>query len=202
MKRLAITILLLAATSAQSQDTVTFKTGKTADCLITAYSDGAFTVVIDSETKQAPIQNIQSVSFGPKGATSQTVAPITSSPISVVAKKLSLQKGLTPEARKEWADSGMQLLAVAVVVSSTRQEPLEVKHDYFSLSDADGIEYKPSSWGLDMLEEITATSIKTGETTGGWVGFTVPVSTDLTTLKIRYQNNDMKSAWAPVPKAK
>lgn len=188
----------MASGMAFGQDTLVFKSGTVTNVLIASYSNGIFSVLVDSEMKQAPARGIDSIVFGPRDPAS---APATQpAPVLLSAKKLSLQKGLTPEQRKENKELGVQFMAVAVAVNSPVADQLEVKHDYFRLRDKDGIEYTPSTWGLDMLQEIAATTLRSGESVGGWVGFSVPSTTDFNLLMIRYQNEDIRSDWVDVPR--
>ena len=187
---------------ASAQDVITFKSGTKAEGVITQYSEGMISIVIDGETKQSPINNIHTITFrntpDPAGDVLKQIIPA----VTIEAKKLSLQKGLTTEQQKENKELGVQFLAVAVVVNTKNSEQVDINHDTFVLRDNDGIDYKPSTWGLDMLQEISKRTVSRGESAGGWVGFSIPSQTDMTTLKIRYENGDTKSNWIPVPRAK
>jgi hypothetical protein len=193
-------LFAIFACPAYSQDVITFQSGNTVSGLVTSFSDGLISVSIDGEIKKAPISNIKAISFRVSTDPSPEVIKAMIPQVKLEAKSLSLQKGLTPEQRKENREQGVQFLAVAVVVSAIGSEPVEIAHGTFKLRDSDGIEYQPSTWGLDMLQEISKKTLSTGETTGGWVGFSIPARTDMSKLMVRYENSEMKSDWINVPR--
>ncbi len=195
-----ITACVLLFGQSYAQDVITFQSGNTASGLVTSYSDGIISVSIDGELKQAPINNIKAITFRVSADPSSEAIKAIIPQVKLEAKTLSLQKGLTPEQRKENRDQGIQFLAVAVVVSAIGSDPIEVSHATFRLRDADGIEYQPSTWGLDSLQEISKRTLASGESTGGWVGYSVPAHTDMSKLAIRYENSETRSDWINVPR--
>lgn len=200
MKTIISTVLLLLiCTCSFAQDRIEFISGSVVTGTIISYSNDAFIVRLDSgETKVAPGRNIRSIIFRADGFTASVAKSMPPS-VTVKAHKKIKTEPYQAEDKRVIKEAGMMYIAVSVTVVNTGTNAVEVTWKSFKLADADGAQYPVEMSAIGTMNLMEDRILQPGEDTGGWIGFQIPLSTALSQKRVRFENKECMSAWAPVP---
>jgi DNA-binding CsgD family transcriptional regulator len=129
---------------------------------------------------------------GPPGSVSAKIQDT-----NTVVRVTNLKDAITSENQRVQPEEGQKFIGIDVIIDNTRgTERITVYPNNFMLKDADGFEYSSNRPVMLREEpELLTDNIEVGDFIRGWIYFQVPVSVDMDTARLRYDDSPKKSDW-------